>query len=210
VDQRSAVLKISSTDPMTNIPMPTPTTYEVILRYYVEIFPFVSPQLLPILTQFSPDEQAKAEMLQLGNGKEAFHNAVLRYCLNGVQMMTNIYGGSPWAAVSFSFVLETFDRIIPCYYLISSSSKLYPTLPLSSQLARMKREEKSFTVMKNYLLEFQSKIGGPHPHPDGVEYTIESPETNTTRTYPTQQFYNFHLNNVNSSSWSVLEPASLP
>jgi len=178
--KRSTVVKISSTDPTTKIPVPTPTTYEAILRYYLEICAPVSRQSLPTLAQFAPTEQAKAEMLRIGNDKEAFQDSVAHYCLNIAQVMDAVSRGSPWTSVPFSFVLETFNHIVPRYYSISSSNKLYPNTPHITAVveARSNGEEREvlYGVTTNYLLALKSKQHGePRPHPHGISYAIEGP-----------------------------------
>ena len=179
-DKRSTVIKITSSDPTTKIPVPTPTTYEAILRYYLEICAPVSRQSLPTLAQFAPTEQAKAEMTRLGGDKDAFHEAVAHHCLNIAQVMESVSDGAPWASVPFSFILETFNHMVPRYYSISSSSKVYPTTPHITAVveARQTGEDKEvlFGVTTNYLLALKAKQHGePYPHPQGISYAIEGP-----------------------------------
>jgi NADPH-ferrihemoprotein reductase len=179
-DKRSTVVKISSTDPTTKIPVPTPTTYEAILRYYLEICAPVSRQSLPTLAQFAPTEQAKAEMLRIGNDKDGFQDSVARYCLNIAQVMEAVSGGSPWSTVPFSFILETFNHIVPRYYSISSSSKLYPNTPHITAVVEARSNgdgrEVLYGVTTNYLLALKSRQHGEaNPHPHGISYAIGGP-----------------------------------
>jgi NADPH-ferrihemoprotein reductase len=179
-DRRSTVIKISSSDPTTKIPVPTPTTYEAILRYYLEICAPVSRQSLPTLAQFAPTEHAKAEMTRLGGDKDAFHEAVAQHRLNIAQVMESVSGGAPWSSVPFSFILETFNHMVPRYYSISSSSKVHPTTPHITAIieARQTGEGKEvlYGVTTNYLLALKTKQHGePHPHPQGISYAIEGP-----------------------------------
>jgi len=179
-DKRNTVVKISSTDPTTKIPVPTPTTYEAILRYYLEICAPVSRQSLPTLSQFAPNEQAKVEMLRLGNDKDAFHEAIANNCLNIAQAMEAVSGGEPWSAVPFSFILETFNHIVPRYYSISSSSKLYPDTPHITAVVEATRTGNGnqilYGVTTNYLLALKARQNGElDPHPHGITYAIQGP-----------------------------------
>jgi NADPH-ferrihemoprotein reductase len=181
-EKRTTVIKVSSTDPTTKIPVPTPTTYEAILRYYLEICAPVSRQSLPTLAQFAPTEQAKAEMSRLGSDKDAFAAAVSTRCLNIAQVMEAVSGGAPWTTVPFSFVLETFNHMQPRYYSISSSSKVHPNTPHITAVVEArntgtgKPDEILYGVTTNYLLALKSKQHGePHPHPHGISYAIEGP-----------------------------------
>jgi len=114
-DKRHTVIKVTSTDPTTKIPVPTPTTYEAILRFYLEICAPVSRQSLATLAQFAPTDAAKTELTRLGGDKDAFHEAVSSRCLNIGQVMEAVSGGAPWTSVPFSFILETFNHMVPRY-----------------------------------------------------------------------------------------------
>ena len=179
-DKRHTVIKVTSTDPTTKIPVPTPTTYEAILRFYLEICAPVSRQSLATLAQFAPNESAKAELTRLGGDKDAFHASVSSRCLNIGQVMETVASGAQWTNVPFSFVLETFNHMVPRYYSISSSSKVYPNTPHITAVVEARTtsggKEVLYGVTTNYLLALKSKQHGePHPHPHGISYAIEGP-----------------------------------
>jgi NADPH-ferrihemoprotein reductase len=180
IDKRYTVIKVTSTDPTTKIPVPTPTTYDAILRFYLEICAPVSRQSLATLAQFAPSESAKAELTRLGGDKDAFHESVSSRCLNIGQIMEAVAGGAPWTSVPFSFILETFNHMVPRYYSISSSSKVYPDTPHITAVVEARTnsagKEVLYGVTTNYLLALKSKQHGePHPHPHGISYAIEGP-----------------------------------
>lgn len=179
-EKRHAVIKVSSSDPTTKITVPTPTTYDAIFRYYLEICAPVSRQSLATMAQFAPTEAAKAELTRLGGDKDAFHEAVASRYLNIGQIMEIVSGGQQWTNVPFSFMLETFNHMVPRYYSISSSSKLYPDTPHITAVVEVRKtgngKEVLYGVTTNYLLALKSKQHGePHPHPHGVTYAIEGP-----------------------------------
>ena len=177
--KRKTVIKITSTDPTTKIPVPTPTTYEAILRYYLEICAPVSRQSLPTLAQFAPNDDAKAEMTRLGNEKDAFHASVAERCLNIAQVMEFVSPSEPWTAVPFSFFLETFNHMVPRYYSISSSNKVFPDTPHITAVVEARNtgsEEILYGVTTNYLLALKLKQHGEsQPHPHGITYAIAGP-----------------------------------
>jgi NADPH-ferrihemoprotein reductase len=179
-EKRTTVIKVSSTDPTTKIPVPTPTTYEAILRYYLEICAPVSRQSLATAAQFAPTDAAKAEFTRLGGDKDAFHEAVASRYLNFGQVMESVSNGTPWTNVPFSFVLETFNHMVPRYYSISSSSKVYPDTPHITAVVEARAtksgKEVLYGVTTNYLLALKSKQHGEaSPHPHGISYAIEGP-----------------------------------
>jgi NADPH-ferrihemoprotein reductase len=179
-DKRTAVIKITSTDPTTKIPVPSPTTYEAILRYYLEICAPVSRQSLPTLAQFAPTEHAKAEMTRLGGDKDAFHEAVASRYLNIAQVMEAVSGGAPWITVPFSFILETFNHIVPRYYSISSSNKVFPNTPHITAIVEARQtnggKEVLYGVTTNYLLALKAKQHDEsEQHPHGISYAIGGP-----------------------------------
>lgn len=179
-DKRHTVIKVTSTDPTTKIPVPNPTTYDAILRYYLEICAPVSRQALPTLAQFAPTEEAKAELARLGSDRDAFHEAVASRYLNIAQVMESVSGGLPYTGVPFSFFLETFNHMVPRYYSISSSSKVYPDTPHITAVVEARKtgsgKDILYGVTTNYLLALKLKQHGEQdPHPHGLTYAIQGP-----------------------------------
>ena len=70
--------------------------------------------------------------------------------------------------------------MVPRYYSISSSSKVYPDTPHITAVVEARStsggKEVLYGVTTNYLLALKSKQHGePHPHPHGISYAIEGP-----------------------------------
>jgi NADPH-ferrihemoprotein reductase len=63
-------------DSQTKLPIPSPTTYEAILRSYLEIGASVSRDLVSLLAQFGPDEASRTLMTRLGTEKGYFSKTV--------------------------------------------------------------------------------------------------------------------------------------
>ena len=178
--KRNTVIKVTSTDPTTKIPFPTPTTFDAVLRYYLEICAPVSRQTLGTLSQFAPSEEAKAKMSELASNKDAFAETVTNRCLNLAQTM-QILSDQPWSTIPFSFIIESINHLQARYYSISSSSKVYPNSPHITAIVEARQFEDStsqilYGVTTNYLLALKEKQHGTaKPHPHGVTYAIEGP-----------------------------------
>lgn len=71
-EKRETVISISGRVKNAPIPIPTPTTYEAIFRYYLDIGGPVSWQTVAIFTGYAPDEATKARMGKLSADMEAF------------------------------------------------------------------------------------------------------------------------------------------
>nr|QCY50168.1 putative THF-degrading cytochrome P450 reductase [Scedosporium sp.] len=124
LSKRDSVISIEPSDPTGKVPFPTPTTYDAIVRYYMEICAPVSRQFVATLAPFAPNEQAKAEMTKLGSNKESFQEQISDKCLNIAQTLEEIGGQDKWTAIPFSALIEGLNRMQPRYYSISSSSRV--------------------------------------------------------------------------------------
>ncbi|KAL2793816.1 hypothetical protein BJX66DRAFT_351578 [Aspergillus keveii] len=125
-ERRHQVIEITPVDPQTKLPIPTPTTYETILRSYLEIGARVSRDLILLLGQFSPDEASKTLMTRLGTDKEYFSKTVQEQFLNIAQVLELAAPGKVWSDIPFSAYIQRLLRLQPRYYSISSSSLAQP------------------------------------------------------------------------------------
>ncbi|OAA55329.1 Riboflavin synthase-like beta-barrel [Niveomyces insectorum RCEF 264] len=179
-DQRHEVVRVKALDPTAKVPFPTPTTYDAIVRYHMEICAPVSRQFLATLAAFAPDEASKAEMTKLGGDKEYFHSKVMAHHLNIARVLHTVGKGQRWANVPFSAFIEGINKLQPRYYSISSSSLVQPkkiaiTAVVESQLIPG-REDAFRGVTTNYLLALKQKQhGDPNPEPYGLTYEIMGP-----------------------------------
>lgn len=120
-------LLIQTLDPSVQVKVPSPTTWEALLQYYLEICAPVPREVVLSLAQFAPSEAAKATLKQLGADKDVYHD----YCSkNHVTLGRLLEIVSPsrgsWATIPLSFVLESLPTLSPRYYSISSSSVVSP------------------------------------------------------------------------------------
>ncbi|KAF4126596.1 NADPH-ferrihemoprotein reductase [Geosmithia morbida] len=179
-DKRNDVISVKALEPTAKVPFPTPTTYDAIVRYHMEICAPVSRQFVSTLAAFAPTPEAKAEMTKLGSDKDYFHDQTTPQFYNIAGLLSAVSGGQKWSAIPFSAFIEGITKLQPRYYSISSSSLSQPksisiTAVVESQ--EIKGSGRSFRgVATNYLLALKQKQNGDaDPEPYGKTYEITGP-----------------------------------
>ncbi|TVY35368.1 NADPH--cytochrome P450 reductase [Lachnellula occidentalis] len=180
LSKRDAVIGVKALDPTAKVPFPTPTTYDAIVRYHMEICAPVSRQFVATLAPFAPTEAAKAEMAKLGSDKDYFHEKISNKYLNIAQTLEVVGGSEQWPAIPFSAFIEGLTKVQPRYYSISSSSLVQKNkISITAVVESMQipgREDALKGVTTNYLLALKQKQhGDPHPDPHGLTYNITGP-----------------------------------
>ena len=178
--RRHTVINVKALDSTAKVPFPTPTTYDAVVRYQMEICGPVSRQFVSTLAPFAPDEKSRAEMIKLGGDKDYFHEKVSGQYLNMAQLLERVGGSSPWSAVPFSLLIEGLHKIQPRYYSISSSSLVQTDKISITAVVESLRVPGGGHVVKgvttNYLLALKQKQhGDPDPDPHGLTYAISGP-----------------------------------
>lgn len=178
--KRDAVIGVKALDPTAKVPFPTPTTYDAIVRYHMEICAPVSRQFVATLAPFAPTEAAKAEMAKLGSDKDYFHEKISNKYFNIAQTLEVVGGSEPWSAIPFSAFIEGLTKVQPRYYSISSSSLVQKNkISITAVVESMQipgRPDALKGVTTNYLLALKQKQhGDPHPDPHGLTYDITGP-----------------------------------
>ncbi|TPX07343.1 uncharacterized protein E0L32_010765 [Thyridium curvatum] len=179
-DKRNDVIGVKALEPTAKVPFPTPTTYDAIVRYHMEICSPVSRQFLATLAAFAPDEATKAEMTKLGGDKDYFHEKISVHHLNIAQVLSSVSKGQTWKNIPFSALIEGVTKLQPRYYSISSSSLVQPkkisiTAVVESQMIPG-RGDPFRGVATNYLFALKQKQNGdPNPEPFGLTYEITGP-----------------------------------
>lgn len=141
-DKRAAVISIDSLDPaLAKVPFPVPTTYETVLKHYIDISAVAGRQSLNALARYAPSPEASERISKLGSDKEAYLEYVSKPCLTlgevlllaaGDKTVNPSAGEIPSAenvtkwAIPFDVVVSTIARLQARYYSISSSPKLHP------------------------------------------------------------------------------------
>ncbi|KAL2023415.1 hypothetical protein VTK56DRAFT_2772 [Thermocarpiscus australiensis] len=178
--KRHNVISVKALEPTAKVPFPTPTTFDAIVRYHMEICAPVSRQFLATLAAFAPDDESKAEMTKLGSDKDYFHSKVNAHHLNIARLLERVSKGKKWTNVPFSALIEGINKLQPRYYSISSSSLEQPKMISITAVVEAQelpgREDPFRGVATNYLLALKQKQNGdPDPSPYGMTYEIMGP-----------------------------------
>jgi NADPH-ferrihemoprotein reductase len=179
-EKRNQVISVKPLEPTAKVPFPTPTTYDAIVRYHLEICAPLSRQFVSTLSAFAPDEEAKAEMTRLGSDKDYFHEKTGPHFYNIARFLDAIGKGQKWHNIPFSVFIEGLTKLQPRYYSISSSSRVQPkkvsvTAVVENQ-AIPGRGDPFRGVATNYLLALKQKQNGdPNPEPFGNTYELTGP-----------------------------------
>ncbi|KAK4214842.1 hypothetical protein QBC37DRAFT_141529 [Rhypophila decipiens] len=184
-DKRHNVISVKALEPTAKVPFPTPTTYDAIVRYHMEICAPVSRQFIATLAAFAPDETTKAEMTKLGGDKDYFHEKINVHHLNIARVLQIFGKGKKWSNVPFSALIEGINKLQPRYYSISSSSIEQPKLVSITAVVETQhlpgREDPFRGVATNYLLALSEKQNGvANPTPFGLSYEITGPRNKYT------------------------------
>lgn len=140
-DKKDTAIGIESLDPaLAKVPFPVPTTYDTVLRHYIDISAVVGRQALNALSRYAPTPEAGANLSKLGSDKEAYSTHVAKPCLKlgevlqlaaGDALSTSSHPPSKSSVtgwpIPFDVIVSTIPRLQPRYYSISSSPKANPT-----------------------------------------------------------------------------------
>lgn len=178
--KRDTVIAVKGLDPTAKVPFPSPTTYDAVLRYQMEICAPVSRQFVATIAQFAPNDSIKAELTKMGEDKEYFFSQVIDRNLNIAQLLEFLSKGEPWTKIPFSLFIESLLKIQPRYYSISSSSLVQPDKVSITAVVESTSKPNAPHILKgvttNYLLALKQKQhGDPDPDPHGLNYTLTGP-----------------------------------
>ena len=180
LEKRHTVVDVKGLDTTSKVPFPTPTTYDTVARYQMEICAPISRQFVANLAAFAPSEDAKAKMNAFGGDKDKFQDEIAARYLNIAQMLEMVAPNTTWDAVPFSLLIEGINKIQPRYYSISSSSYVDKNTVSITAVVESLRLPGAEHVLKgvttNYLLALKQKqYGDPEPDPHGLTYQINGP-----------------------------------
>ncbi|KAF8463505.1 hypothetical protein BDZ91DRAFT_784063 [Kalaharituber pfeilii] len=180
IDKRHTVIDVKGLDNTSKVPFPTPTTYDAVVRYQMEICAPVSRQFVASLSAFAPSEDAKVQMTLLGGDRDQFQEKIASRYLNIAQVLEMTAPGQTWSSVPFSLLIEGINKIQPRYYSISSSSYVDKNIVSITAVVESISIPGSEYILKgvttNYLLALKQKQhGDPNPDPHGLTYQITGP-----------------------------------
>ncbi|KAG9080152.1 NADPH-cytochrome P450 reductase [Ceratobasidium sp. 370] len=204
-ERRTAVIDIESLDPqLAKVPFPVPTTYETVLRHYIDISAVAGRQTLGLLAKFAPTPEAGAALSMLASDKAQYGTIVGGGCLKLGEVLQLVAGNSisarPTAEnttvwnIPFDVIVGVVPRLQPRYYSISSSPKLHPTsIHVTCVVLKYQNEASDrvppkwvFGVGSNYLQNLKLAANGeeaPLQSQEGIEsvtnpvYAIAGPRT---------------------------------
>lgn len=178
-NRRSNPVIIKSTDPATKLTIPSPTTIDAALRYYLEVCAPVNRDTILGIAQFAPTPEAKAQLLKLGQDKDLYSDFISKEHLNLGRLLELACPSATWSVLPLSYVFETLPSMQPRYYSISSSSVVSPrkasiTVVVSSDPVPNNPDELVHGVTSNYLLAL-SRHRESKAHPYGLTYQLPGP-----------------------------------
>jgi len=179
-EKRHMVIAVKGVDASVKMPFPSPTTYDAVVRYHMEICAPVSRQFVASLAPFAPSEATKQEMTKIGGDKDYFQEQVSGRNFNLAQLLEFISQGEQWTLIPFSILIEAIHKLQPRYYSISSSSLVQKDRISITAVVESIEKPGAPHVVKgvttNYLLALKQKQhGDPHPDPNGLDYAIMGP-----------------------------------
>lgn len=170
-DKRDQVIDVKSLDPaLAKVPFPVPTTYDTVLRHYLDISQHASRQTVGSFAKFAPTDEARKMCERLGADKDYFHEQVGVHCLKLAEVLLMAAGDDLHAdphtasytvwAIPFDRIISGIPRLQPRYYSISSSPKLHPdSVHVTAVVLKYKPHSSSkkhvYGVGTNYLLNLK-------------------------------------------------------
>ncbi|POR34952.1 NADPH--cytochrome P450 reductase [Tolypocladium paradoxum] len=182
-EKRHDVINITAIEPTAKVAFPSPTTYDALARYYLEIGAPASRQFVSTLATFSPTNEIKAEMTKLGKDKDYFYEKSGRYLYNIARLLETIGKGEIWDNAPFSAFIESMNKLQPRFYSISSSSLVHPqqvsiTVVVESRLIPG-RSDPFRGIATNYLFALkQTQKHDSRPEPIDPTYKLAGPRNN--------------------------------
>lgn len=178
-DKKDAVIGIESLDPaLAKVPFPVPTTYETVLRHYIDISALVGRQILGTLSKFAPNAEAESRLKLWNTDKEEYARVVANGCFKLGEVLQVAAGNDVFArpttenttawSIPFDIIVSSIPRLQPRYYSISSSPKLHPTsihvtavvLKYQSETSALVPSRNVYGVGSNFLLNLKMAANG--------------------------------------------------
>lgn len=168
-EKRDKPIDVKSLDPaLAKVPFPIPTTYDTVLRHYLDISAPASRQTVGQFAKYAPNDSAREMLEKLGADKQYYHGIVGAKCLKlsevlilaaGDALSTSTSQYTVWS-IPFDRIISSIHRLQPRYYSISSSPKLHPTaIHITAVVLKyepVNGANKVFGVGTNYLLNLKT------------------------------------------------------
>ncbi|KAI9255628.1 hypothetical protein BDA99DRAFT_442200 [Phascolomyces articulosus] len=182
-DKLDTVIRVTAADETSakQSPFPQPTTYRAMFRHYLDICQIPSRDVLQMLVRFAPTPEAGEIIKKLVTDKEEYRRVVIDSVRNLAEVLDYASSGSAPFHVPGDVLVESFNRLQPRYYSISSSSSESPYSVSVTAVTLKYRpdptpERTVFGVNTNYLWAVHKNL---HDDDEAIqvetEYSVEGP-----------------------------------
>lgn len=182
---RHTSIDIQAKERTTKVPIPSPTTRETVLKYYLEICGPVSHDLVGLLRDFAPSPDAKQVLEDLYGSWRTVGQELSSKYLNTGKLMQFAGGNATWSKVPLTLLIESMPKVQPRYYSIASSPTVAARRPAITAVVNASPPaptpsdpvaERFHGVATNYLLAHKRHQHGEEPaEPGRPSYTLDGP-----------------------------------
>jgi NADPH-ferrihemoprotein reductase len=157
-EERTEAIELKSRVENKEAPIPSPTTRETILRHYLQICAPVSRDLLWLILEYCPNEEATEIISTWAKDKDKFNRDISSRYLTLSKVLQLAGGNQIWQKLPFTLLVEGLGKLQPRYYSIASSPSLSPHQPAitvsvtSKLLGSFEKDVRFYGVASNYLL----------------------------------------------------------
>ena len=182
----NACIDIVAKENGTPVPLPTPTTRETVLRYYLEICGPVSYDLVGFMKELAPSETGRNMLEALHRDWTRIGEELSSKYLNVAKLMQLAEPSQPWTNVPLALLIESLPKVRPRYYSIASSPSVAARKPAitavvnatpSTPNSPSPTTERFHGVATNYLLALKRHLHGEVDSctPDHPTYDLSGP-----------------------------------
>ncbi|KAJ2897483.1 NADP/FAD dependent oxidoreductase [Zalerion maritima] len=136
--RRQSPVIVRALDPeAVKVKVPTPTSIEALLRYYLEICAAVPRDVVRGLAEFAPTPAARDFLHILGKDKDSYGSFLSHTHINLgklLELATKGDSTAVWSNLPLSYLVDALPRTQPRFYSISSSSIISPRAPAITAL----------------------------------------------------------------------------
>lgn len=203
IEKRHNTVHINAVDSAKHIPLPSPTTYDAAVRYYMEICGPISRQFLGTLALFAADRHQKDTLEQLSKDREAFGERISSKLLTLAKFIETTQPDDSVCPIPFEVLVEGLRPLQPRYYSISSSSLVQAdSISLTTAVDSVESAQYCFKgVASNYLMALKRIQNGEHQSEGAAPYAVTGPRNKYNMSLPIH---------IRHSSFKLPRDPSLP
>ena len=162
--KRNIPISITSLDASTKTKLPSPTTVEILFRYYLDICGPLSRDAIRSVARFASTTRAKTLLTNLATDREAYRLHISRNYVNlGRLLESSSENAQTWVDIPLSLIIELLPTMKPRSYSISSSSIVHPrqatiTAVVSTEMRAGDFKVKIPGLATNYMLALKQSL----------------------------------------------------